>query len=63
MTQGSASHREDVEQLVRPFAEFRSTHAVRSRLPGMCCELLRHRSRAEHLCCRERMPIWRGIIT
>jgi hypothetical protein len=33
MTQGSASHREDVEQLVRRFAEFRSTHAVRSRLP------------------------------
>ena len=34
MTQGSASHREDVEQLVRRFAEFRSTHAVRSRLPA-----------------------------
>src|ERR1700704_3065008 len=33
MTQGSASHREDVEQLGRRFAEFRSTHAVRSRLP------------------------------
>jgi hypothetical protein len=33
MTQGSASHREDVEQLVRRFAEFRSIHAVRSRLP------------------------------
>ena len=34
MTQGSASHREDVEQLGRRFAEFRSTHPVRSRLPG-----------------------------
>jgi hypothetical protein len=33
MTQGSASHREDVEQLGRRFAEFRNTHAVRSRLP------------------------------
>ena len=33
MTQGSVSHREDVEQLGRRFAEFRSTHAVRSRLP------------------------------
>jgi hypothetical protein len=33
MTQGSASHREDVEQLGRRFAEFRSAHAVRSRLP------------------------------
>ena len=33
MTQGSTSHREDVEQLGRRFAEFRSTHAVRSRLP------------------------------
>jgi transposase-like protein len=33
MTQGSASHREDVEQLGRRFAEFRGTHAVRSRLP------------------------------
>jgi hypothetical protein len=33
MTQGSASHREDVEQLGRQFAEFRSTHPVRSRLP------------------------------
>jgi len=33
MTQGSASHREDVEQLGRRFAEFRSTHPVRSRLP------------------------------
>jgi hypothetical protein len=32
MTQGSASHREDVE-LGRRFAEFRSTHPVRSRLP------------------------------
>ena len=32
MTQ-SASYREDVEQLVRRFAEFRSTHPVRSRLP------------------------------
>jgi len=33
MTQGAASHREDVEQLGRRFAEFRSTHPVRSRLP------------------------------
>jgi hypothetical protein len=33
MTHGSASHREDVEQLGRRFAEFRSTHPVRSRLP------------------------------
>ena len=33
MTQGSASHREDVEQLGRRFEEFRRTHAVRSRLP------------------------------
>jgi transposase-like protein len=33
MTQGAASHREDVEQLGRRFVEFRSTHAVRSRLP------------------------------
>jgi hypothetical protein len=33
MTQGSASHREDVEQLGRRFAEFRNTHPVRSRLP------------------------------
>jgi hypothetical protein len=33
MTQESASDREDVEQLRRRFEEFRSTHAVRSRLP------------------------------
>src|SRR5271169_4931455 len=33
MTQGSVSHRGDVEQLGRRFAEFRSTHPVRSRLP------------------------------
>jgi len=33
MTRESASHREDVEQLGRRFAEFRSTHPVRSRLP------------------------------
>lgn len=33
MTQGSVSHREDMEQLGRRFAEFRSTHPVRSRLP------------------------------
>jgi hypothetical protein len=33
MTQGSASHRGDVEQLGRRFAEFRGTHPVRSRLP------------------------------
>jgi hypothetical protein len=33
MRQESASYREDVEQLGRRFAEFRSTHAVRSRLP------------------------------
>ena len=32
MTQ-AVSYREDVEQLRRRFAEFRSTHAVRSRLP------------------------------
>ena len=29
----TSSNREDVEQLRRRFAEFRSTHAVRSRLP------------------------------
>jgi hypothetical protein len=33
MTQASTSYREDVEQLRRRFAEFRSTHPVRSRLP------------------------------
>jgi hypothetical protein len=33
MTQGSASYREDAEQLGRRFAEFRNTHPVRSRLP------------------------------
>ena len=33
MTQGSASYREDVEQLGRRFEEFRRTHPVRSRLP------------------------------
>jgi hypothetical protein len=33
MTQGSASQREDMEQLGRRFAEFRNTHPVRSRLP------------------------------
>ena len=33
MTQAAISYREDVEQLRRRFAEFRSTHAVRSRLP------------------------------
>src|SRR5438874_4824824 len=33
MTQGSASHGEDVEQLGRRFAEFRNTHPVRARLP------------------------------
>jgi transposase-like protein len=33
MTQGTASYREDVEQLRRRFEEFRGTHAVRSRLP------------------------------
>jgi hypothetical protein len=33
MTQGTASNREDVEQLRRRFEEFRRTHAVRSRLP------------------------------
>jgi len=33
MTQESEGHREDVEQLGRRFAEFRSMHAVRSRLP------------------------------
>lgn len=34
MTQGSTNNREDVQQLGRRFAEFRSAHAVRSRLPG-----------------------------
>ena len=33
MTEGSVSHREDVEQLGRRFTEFRSAHPVRSRLP------------------------------
>ncbi len=33
MTQGSASYREDVQELGRRFEEFRSAHAVRSRLP------------------------------
>jgi hypothetical protein len=33
MTQAAGSHREDAEQLRRRFEEFRSTHAVRSRLP------------------------------
>ena len=33
MTEGSASHREDVEQVGRRFAEWRGTHPVRSRLP------------------------------
>ena len=33
MTLGSVSHREEVEQLGRRFAEFRRTHPVRSRLP------------------------------
>ena len=33
MAEGAARHREDVEQLRRRFAEFRKTHAVRSRLP------------------------------
>ena len=33
MTHEAASYREDVEQLGRRFEEFRSTHAVRSRLP------------------------------
>jgi transposase-like protein len=33
MTQAAGSHRGDVKQLGRRFAEFRSTHAVRSRLP------------------------------
>ena len=33
MTHEAASYREDVEQLGRRFKEFRSTHAVRSRLP------------------------------
>lgn len=33
MTQSAASYREDVEQLRLRFEEFRSTHAVRSRLP------------------------------
>jgi hypothetical protein len=33
MTQAAASNREDVEHLRRRFEEFRSTHAVRSRLP------------------------------
>ena len=33
MTQGTASQREDVEQVRRRFEEFRRAHAVRSRLP------------------------------
>ena len=33
MTQEAASYREEVEQLRRRFEEYRSTHAVRSRLP------------------------------
>jgi hypothetical protein len=33
MTEGSARHGEDVEQLRGRFAEFRNTHRVRSRLP------------------------------
>ena len=33
MTQEAASYREDAGQLRRRFEEFRSTHAVRSRLP------------------------------
>jgi hypothetical protein len=33
MAQEAAASREDVEQLRRRFAEYRSTHAVRSRLP------------------------------
>jgi len=33
MTQAAGSHHEDAEQLGRRFAEFRSTHPVRSRLP------------------------------
>jgi hypothetical protein len=33
MTHEAGIYREDVEQLRRRFAEFRSTHAVRSRLP------------------------------
>jgi hypothetical protein len=33
MTHAAASYREDVGQLRRRFEEFRSTHAVRSRLP------------------------------
>jgi DNA-binding MarR family transcriptional regulator len=33
MTQDTASHGEDVEQLRARFMEFRKTHAVRSRLP------------------------------
>jgi hypothetical protein len=33
MAQESAAHREDVEQLQRRFAEWRGTHAVRTRLP------------------------------
>jgi transposase-like protein len=33
MAQGTALYRDDVEQLRRRFAEWRGTHAVRSRLP------------------------------
>jgi hypothetical protein len=33
MAQGTAVHQDDVEQLRRRFAEWRGTHAVRSRLP------------------------------
>jgi hypothetical protein len=33
MAQETAVHRDEVEQLQRRFAEWRGTHAVRSRLP------------------------------
>jgi hypothetical protein len=33
MTHAAANYREDVEQLGRRFEEFRSSHAIRSRLP------------------------------
>ena len=33
MAQETALYRDDVEQVRRRFAEWRSTHAVRSRLP------------------------------
>jgi len=46
MAQQTALHRDDVEQVRRRWAEWRSTHAVRSRLPeelwAAAVELVRH---------------------